>query len=143
MQHLDASVQSEALDEVLLVSGWRNVAAHNEWIAGDLNQALLRQANEENLLSVGLFMHLNVDFHNLREQLIQEEPGRVLLEPVSDQDEHLERPETAQWEARGRTVDEGKDEIWSIIKTKEDSKTLRSFSNTDDTLLFDLPVLSW
>ncbi|EKM55243.1 uncharacterized protein PHACADRAFT_50500, partial [Phanerochaete carnosa HHB-10118-sp] len=48
---------------VYLVSGWKDVPAHNVWIASEPNQELLRRA--ASILAVREFFHLGIDFETM------------------------------------------------------------------------------
>jgi hypothetical protein len=54
---------------IYLVSGWRDVPAHNDWIASDGNQELLREADP--ILAVIDFRHLQIDFETLPQDVSQ------------------------------------------------------------------------
>lgn len=107
--HADHTALAE---ETLLVSGWQSLAAHLEWIEGGINQELLRQASEEQLLTVGLFMHLDIHFPELEGILLGEEESKVIFERVEEQIGQEEKAGDVRWEKIGRTVDDGKQEVW-------------------------------
>ncbi|TFK46653.1 hypothetical protein OE88DRAFT_879815 [Heliocybe sulcata] len=48
--------------QIILISGWKCIAAHREWIESEGNQELLRIATSEALLDVLSLVHLDIDF---------------------------------------------------------------------------------
>ncbi|KAF9532771.1 hypothetical protein CPB83DRAFT_758856 [Crepidotus variabilis] len=60
---------SSAADSSLLylISGWKDVPAHNKWIASDKNQHLWKIFNPT--LSIATFTHVEMDFERIPRQL--------------------------------------------------------------------------
>lgn len=48
---------------IFLISGWKDIPAHNEWIVSEGNQELLREAQE--ILGVNDFHHLEINFETM------------------------------------------------------------------------------
>lgn len=80
--------------EVYLISGWKDVPAHNVWIASEGNQELLRLL--EPYLTIKDFIHLDVPFETMPE-------GEVL----SFWEDHTGQPPLSEAGVTGKDVEGG------------------------------------
>ena len=97
-----------------LISGWRDVPAHGEWIASTGNQELLREM--EGIMTVREFRHLDIDFETLPQDV-----AVMTLDvlPHGPSDTELSRAiadvghnsSGLLWQCTGRTLEEPEGEL--------------------------------
>ncbi|KAF8646938.1 hypothetical protein AX16_007030 [Volvariella volvacea WC 439] len=99
---------------VFLISGWKSVDAHNEWIKSEGNQELLRLLLP--FLSIKDFVHLAVDFDD-----IPRDCGELFLAITSASANHMDaRPDAseshADWCLIGRDAEPNVDKTEKIYR---------------------------
>lgn len=104
---------------IFLISGWKNIPAHQEWIASDGNQDFLREMQD--ILEVRAFHHLEINFETIPSNVScltwqtlpydhAESEGRPAL--GSGIDGIMSK---AVWEGSGRVLD-GDEEGWHKLR---------------------------
>ena len=95
---------------IYLISGWQDIPAHNEWIASEGNQELLREMIS--VMAVKDFKHLNCDFRTMPLDI-----SCIMLEVVPDgQSVDHEKTDDARaaWQCEGRALERPSDGLYRL-----------------------------
>jgi hypothetical protein len=105
--------------EIYLITGWKNVPAHEKWIASDQNQELL--VKSKRFLTVKGMVHLSLDFNTIpidKQTIVCEKYGpRYAEEKLAQNKEEREKEAELQngneyqveWVGTGRNLDPNTD----------------------------------
>ncbi|TFY56789.1 hypothetical protein EVG20_g8793 [Dentipellis fragilis] len=93
--------------EIYLVSGWKDVPAHNGWIASDANQELLTLL--KSYLTVASLMHLEIDITGFPDEVTG---LRGWGRSEGDGDEGGDK---VIWRAEGKDAEGKEDGVWRLI----------------------------
>lgn len=129
--------------DIVLISGWRDLRAHEVWIASEANQKLLHAATEGKLLSVRDFMHLDVPFPALLQKLqgsgtvlYERLPAKELLPVGEGWEDGLE------WEIQAKTIDEGREKVYRFAGLPAGSTVPAVLVSDKDRLWLELISIS-
>ncbi|EIN07010.1 hypothetical protein PUNSTDRAFT_71700 [Punctularia strigosozonata HHB-11173 SS5] len=116
-------------ERVYLLSGWKSVEAHYEWIEGAANQALLEKGvGDGKLLSVEGFAHVAIVF----EEFPQDQRVLYLERPAKAVEDSTTGAES--WRRQGKVLDQGVDELWQfrdgVAENSSDGTTALKRLNT-------------
>jgi hypothetical protein len=108
----DVDVSDQEPQRIYLISGWKNVDAHHEWIASAQNQALLQEASELKLLDVVDLAHIAIEFETIPQDDRVLSVGRRPARGEVEQEEVA--AEAEGWQRQGKALDNGMSEIWQM-----------------------------
>lgn len=110
-------------NKVLLLSGWADVPAHNDWIASEGNRELLSLLTPH--LSIETFVHLDVPFERVPdwEELVLNEVDVTDIEGTGVVGRDVEGKETRCWHLAQA---ENEVDVWKRVSKPNDALSTRS-----------------